>query len=96
MVAVFEGVAPALIGHLNCNEQLVKPALTVSGHAAQDGLTAGRVPTLCMYTWLAKSLDTEVYNGGDYCQRSHEESCGPVLGLDTAAEAHAGLACAGI
>ena len=53
-----KGVAPALIGHLNCNEQLVKPALTVSGHAAQDGLTAGRVPTLGMYTWLAKSLDT--------------------------------------
>jgi hypothetical protein len=50
VTVVFEGVTPAFIGHLDGNEQLVKPALTVSGRAAQDGLIARRVPASCMYT----------------------------------------------
>jgi hypothetical protein len=33
VTVVFEGVTPALIGHLDCNEHLPKPALTVSGRA---------------------------------------------------------------
>ena len=33
VTVVFEGVTPAFIGHLDGNEQLVKPAMTVSGRA---------------------------------------------------------------